>query len=278
MSKILVVGANGTVGSHLVNELVKLGQQVLKATSKKVQKADEVHLNLLTQEGLDQAISQVEKIFLLSPPGPTNQHEILIPIIKKAQEKNIKKIVLMTAMGADAVDEAPFRQAEKFLEKSGLIYNIIRPNWFMQNFNSFWLQGILQDQKIYLPVADGKGSFIDARDIASTASKLLTTSQFDNQAFVLTGSEALNHDEVALIMSEILRKKITFQDISPESMLDGLLKAGLTKDYSEFLLMILNFFKLGYSSAITDSVERITGRKPIRFSQYVTDHKSAWLK
>jgi uncharacterized protein YbjT (DUF2867 family) len=278
MSKILVVGANGTVGSHLVSELTKAGQQVLKATSKKAQKPDEVHLNLLTQEGLDQAVTQADKIFLLSPPGHTNQHEILIPIIKKAQEKKIKKIVLMTAMGADAVDEAPFRQAEKYLEKSGLAYNIIRPNWFMQNFNSFWLQGILQDQKIYLPVADGRGSFIDARDIAATAAKLLMTNQFDNQAFVLTGSESLNHDEVAVIMSEILKKKITYQDISEESMREGLLKAGLPKDYTEFLLMILNYFKLGYSAAITDNVEKITGRKPIRFSQYVIDHKDFWLK
>lgn len=278
MSKILVVGANGTVGSHLVSELTKAGQQVLKATSKKAQNSGEVHLNLLTQEGLDQAVAQADKIFLLSPPGYTNQHEILIPIIKKAQEKKIKKVVLMTAMGADAVDEAPFRKVEKFLEKSGLTYNIIRPNWFMQNFNSFWLQGILQDQKIYLPVADGRGSFIDARDIAATAAKLLMTNQFDNQAFVLTGSESLNHDEVAVIMSEILKKKITYQDVSPESMREGLLKAGLPKDYTEFLLMILNYFKLGYSAAITDNVEKITGRKPIRFSQYVVDHKDIWLK
>jgi len=278
MSKILVVGANGTVGSHLVSELTKAGQQVLKATSKKAQNSGEVHLNLLTQEGLDQAVAQADKIFLLSPPGYTNQHEILIPIIKKAQEKKIKKVVLMTAMGADAVDEAPFRKVEKFLEKSGLTYNIIRPNWFMQNFNSFWLQGILQDQKIYLPVADGRGSFIDARDIAATAAKLLMTNQFDNQAFVLTGSESFTHDEVAVIMSEILKKKITYQDVSPESMREGLLKAGLPKDYTEFLLMILNYFKLGYSAAITDNVEKITGRKPIRFSQYVVDHKDIWLK
>ena len=83
MSKILVVGANGTVGSHLVSELTKAGQQVLKATSKKAQNSGEVHLNLLTQEGLDQAVAQADKIFLLSPPGYTNQHEILIPIIKK---------------------------------------------------------------------------------------------------------------------------------------------------------------------------------------------------
>lgn len=277
MSQILVIGANGTVGTALVHELTKVGEQVIKATSRKPQGSNERHLNLVTKEGLDLVFEKIDRLFLLSPPGHTNQHELLIPILKKAQEKNIKKVVLMTAMGADALDEAPFRQVEKFLEKSGLTYNIIRPNWFMQNFNSFWIQGILQDQKIYLPVADAKGSFIDARDIASVAAKLLTTSKFDNQAFVLTGSQALNHSEVALMMSEILDKKITYQEITPEQMRDGLLKAGLPKDYTEFLLMILGFFKLGYSAAINDNVEKITGRKPISFAQYVNDYKKSWL-
>lgn len=277
MSKILVIGANGTVGSALTNDLIQVGEQVLKATSRKAEKPDEVHLNLLTQEGVEEAVAQVDKIFVMAPPGHTNQHELIIPLLKKAQEKKIKKVVLMTAMGADAIDDAPMRQVEKYLEKSGLTYNIIRPNWFMQNFNSYWIQGILQDQKIYVPVADAKGSFIDARDIAATAAKLLTSAQFDNKAFVLTGAEALTHTEVASIMSEILKKKITFVDIAPEKMREGLLAAGLPKDYADFLLMILNFFKLGYSQPITDHVEKITGRKPIKFSQYVADHKAAWL-
>lgn len=276
MSKILIIGANGTVGSALSKELEKQGQSILKATSQKPKSTNQIHLNLVTQQGLEEAISQVEKIFVLAPPGHTNQHELIIPVIQKAQEKKIKKIVLMTAMGADAVDEAPLRQAEKYLEKSGLTYNIIRPNWFMQNFNTFWIQGILQDQKIYLPVADAQGSFIDARDIAATAAKLLTTSQFDNQAFVLTGAEAFNHNQVASMMSEIIGKKISFQDISPDQMREGLLKAGLPKDYAEFLIMILGYFKMGYSAAITDNVEKITGRKPISFQQYVQDYKNSW--
>ncbi|MEZ4815305.1 MAG: hypothetical protein R3A80_08900 [Bdellovibrionota bacterium] len=38
---------------------------------------------------------------------------------------------------ANASEETPFRKAEVELENSGLNYNIIRPNWFFQNFNTF---------------------------------------------------------------------------------------------------------------------------------------------
>lgn len=276
MSTILVVGSSGTVGQQLSAQLEKEGHKVLKATSKTELKPNQVHLNVATKEGLDKAFENVDKAFFLAPPGFTNQHELLIPLIDEAKKRGLKKVVLMTAMGADAVDEAPMRQAEKYLEKSGLTYNIIRPNWFMQNFNTFWIQGILAEQKIFLPVAQAKGSFIDARDIAATAAKLLSTDQFNNQAFVLTGSEALNHDEVAQIMTEVLSKKISFVDIKPEQMLSGLLQAGVPKSYAEFLIMILGFFKEGYSSVVLDNVEKITGRKPITFKQYVQDYRQSW--
>jgi uncharacterized protein YbjT (DUF2867 family) len=276
MSTILVVGSSGTVGTQLSAQLEKEGHKVLKATSQTELKPNQVHLNLVTKAGLDKAFENVDKAFFLSPPGYTNQHELLIPLIDEAKKRGLKKVVLMTAMGADAVDEAPMRQAEKYLEKSGLAYNIIRPNWFMQNFNTFWIQGILAEQKIFLPVAKAKGSFIDARDIAATAAKLLTSTAFDNQAFNLTGGECLNHDEVAQIMSDVLGRKISFVDITPEQMRTGLLQAGLPKDYSEFLIMILGFFKEGYSSAILDNVEKITGRQPITFKQYVQDYRQSW--
>jgi len=278
MSKILVIGASGTVGTEIVKILKSKGQAVVEATSKKDLKPGQIHLNLLNQDGLENAFEGVDRVFLLSPPGHTNQDKILSPLIDMAKNKKVKKVVLMTAMGANAVDTAPLRVAEIKLEKSGLAYNIIRPNWFMQNFNSYWIQGINNDGKIYLPVAKAKGSFIDARDIAAVAAELLLTEKFNNQDFDLTGSDVLNHDQVADILSSGTGRKILYQEIEPATMRTGLLSAGLPKDYTEFMLMILDFFKQGYSERTTDAVEKITGRKPISFKKYVEDYKAAWAK
>lgn len=276
MEKILVLGASGTVGTELVNLLRQRNRKVLKATSKKPTDQDQVYLNLITHEGLD-AITDVDKLFLLSPPGHVNQDELLIPLIEKAKKSKIKKIVLMTAMGVDANPTSPLRKTEVYLEASGIPYNIIRPNWFMQNFNSYWIHGINHQGKILLPVEIAKGSFIDARDIASVAAVLLTEDRFNNQAFDLTGGEALNHDEVATLLSSVTQRKITFENITPSTMLEGLLHAGLPKAYAEFLLVILDFFRQGYSARITDSVEKITGKKPISFKSYASDYKKSWI-
>ncbi len=278
MSQVLVVGASGTVGTELVRILKSKGQKVVQATSKKDVQPGQVHLNLVTHEGIEDAFKNVDRVFLLSPPGHTNQHELLFPLVEMAQKIKAKKVVLMTAMGANAVNTAPLRQVEIKLEKSGLNYNIIRPNWFLQNFNSYWIQGINKDSKIYLPVESAKGSFIDARDIAAVAAELLLSDKFNNRDFDLTGPEALNHDQVAALISEVSNRKIQYQNITPDAMYSGLVSAGLPKDYAQFMLMILDFFKQGYSERTTDAVELITGRKPISVKQYTQDYKSAWTK
>jgi uncharacterized protein YbjT (DUF2867 family) len=279
MSRTLVIGANGTVGSELVRLLRAQPHPVVKATSRPVaDPATEVHLNLLTRAGLDAALQGVSKLFMLSPPGHTNQDELLTPVIDAAKALGVQKIVLMTAMGANADDNAPLRKAERHLEASGLAYNIIRPNWFMQNFNTFWIQGILEHGKIFLPVGTAKGSFIDARDIAAVAARLLGTDEYNQRDFDLTGAVALDHDAVAAILSTASGRTITYQDIPESDMRAALLQAGLPPAYTEFLLMILGYFKAGYAERTTDAVPMLLGRAPISLEQYAADYRSAWAK
>ena len=277
MSTTLVIGASGTVGSELSRLLAAQGQTVRRATSRAPGGADQVQIDLARGTGIAAALEGVERAFLLAPPGHTNQHELLGPVIEAARERGLRRVVLMSAMGANADDNAPLRRAELQLEASGLPWNVIRPNWFMQNFNTFWLHGIQTQGRILLPVGRAKGSFIDARDIAAVAAALLSRDDLADREFDLTGAEALDHDEVAAILSRETGRDIRYQEIPPEAMLDGLLQAGVPRDYAEFLVLILGFFKAGYAERTTDAVQAITGRAPRRFADYARDHRQAWL-
>ena len=277
MSTFLVIGASGTVGSELSRLLEAQGHAVRRATSRAPSAAGQVQVDVVARRGLVEAMAGADGAFLLAPPGHANQDELLVPLIDAAQAQGVRKAVLMSAMGANADESAPLRKAERHLEASSLAYNIIRPNWFMQNFHTFWLHGIQAQSRILLPVGRAKGSFIDARDIAAVAAQLLTGNDFVNREFDLTGPEALDHDQVAAILSRETGRTITFQDISPEAMREGLLGAGLPLAYAEFMILILGFFKAGYSERTTDAVQQITGRAPGRLERYAHDHRAAWV-
>jgi uncharacterized protein YbjT (DUF2867 family) len=276
MTTTLVIGANGQIGSALASLLAAQGQTVRRATSRTASKAAEVTVNLATGEGLAAALAGADQMFLMTPPGFANHDELLIPAIDAAKAAGVRKVLLLSAMGANADDNIPLRRAELHLERSGLAWNVIRPNWFMQNFHTFWLHGIQTAGQIFLPVGDAKGSFIDTRDIAAVAAKLLSGDDFVNAAHDLTGSESLDHHQVATVLSKAAGRTIGYTDIPEDAMRQGLLGAGLPAAYAEFLLVILGAFKAGYSAAITDSVQRITGKAPILLEQYAQEHKAHW--
>tara|TARA_Y100000294_G_C8564559_1_gene340318 strand:- start:3156 stop:3566 length:411 start_codon:yes stop_codon:yes gene_type:complete len=136
----------------------------------------------------------------------------------------------------------------------------------------------LEERKIKLPAGDAKVSFIDSRDISSVAVKLLTTDEFVNKEFNLTGPESINHREVADAIENEIGETVEYKEVEPQVLGDVLLNVGLPKDYVDFMLLIFGYLKEGYNSQITNSVEEIIGRKPISLNQYVADNKKSWLK
>ena len=184
----------------------------------------------------------------------------------------------MTAMGANANEASPFRRAEVELEKSGLDFNIIRPNWFFQNFATFWVQGINEAGRILLPAGKAKVSFIDSRDIAAVAAKLIVSDAFNGEALDLTGPEAIDHAQVAQAIAKAAGRPVTYQETSSEDLKRGLLSAGAPEDYANFLVTIMGFLREGYAAPVTSNVERVTGKKARGLIDYVNDFKVVWQK
>lgn len=280
-NKTLILGGSGQIGKEVIKFLSK-DNYSLRVTSSKNLTSDQPNLeyvqyNVLNSEKVDSLFAGVDKAFFMVPAGLGDQYSILKPLLDSAIKAKLKKIVLLTAMGADADPTGPYALAEQQLIKSGINYNIVRPNWFMQNFTSFWLAGIKNDQKIYVAAKDAKTSFIDTRDISEVIATLLSTDRFDNQAFVLTGTESLTHNEVANILTEVTNKKIDYINITSEDLANALKQAGMKDDFVAFFVLIQNYLAEGYNSATTDNVELILGRKPRTFLEFARDHKAHWV-
>ncbi|TGL64319.1 NAD(P)H-binding protein [Leptospira sarikeiensis] len=281
--KVFVYAGTGHISGLVIKKLLDLGHEVYAGTRKPEEgkKSNGLHWVFAdaTQpnKGLE-ILEKVERAFFLSPPGYTDQYSVLNPWFEKAKSVKLKKTVLMSAMGVDfAPPEAPFRKLELSLENSGLSYTILRPNWFMQNFQTYWISSILKDKKIYFPAGDAKTSFIHADDIASSVVSVLLDDSFNGKGLTLTGKEAITHGEVADKISKHTGLKIGYEDISPETFKSGLLEAGLPEDYASFMVFIAGALKEGHASPILNTVKEITGKEPISFDQYAEENKKVWL-
>ena len=172
---------------------------------------------------------------------------------------------------------APLRQAELHLELRGWRGTSSARTGSCRTSTPSGCTASRQQGKILLPVGKAKGSFIDARDIAAVAAALLTSDDFDNREFDLTGAEALDHDEVAAILSRETGRTIRFQDITPEAMLAGLLGAGLPRRLRRVPAAHPRLLQGRLRRAHHRRRAAITGRAPRRFAAYAKDYRSAWL-
>lgn len=272
--KILVIGATGNVGAPLVAELLRRGEKVKAASRNAAARlpagAEAVRLELADPSTLEAALVGIDRIYALAPAGSTDPLTPLKPVVEAAAARGIK-IVLQTAMGVDADDSIPFRRLELLLERSGAPFVILRPNWFTDNFATYWGAGVVEAGEIRLPAGEGKTSFIDARDIAAAAAGALTSNAHDGKAFVLTGPEALSYADAAELLSHALGRRVVYRAVDDRTFVTEAVAGGVPRDYAELLAAIFHPVAQGWTAAVTDSVEWLSGNPPRSVQASIAD-------
>lgn len=271
----LVLGATGHVGRPLVRTLVAAGADVVAASRSgaPVEGAPGVRFDFAEAGSVAAALDGVDRVFVLAPTGTTDAVAILDPVVRAAAARGAK-IVFMSAFGANASDEIPYRQVELAIERSGAPFVILRPNWFADNFHTFWRAG-LDHGVIAVPAGEGRSSFIDTRDIAESAAAALLSSRFDGRAFDLTGPEALGYADAAAILSEVLGRPIAYRPVDDDGFVGILVGAGVPEGYARFLASIFHPVREGWTAVVTDSVAALTGHAPRTLATYARDNAAA---
>jgi uncharacterized protein YbjT (DUF2867 family) len=287
---ILVTGATGTVGREVVNQLSNLKSDFkIKAAVRSVenakkienfQRVEHVQIDYETQEGLQAAFKEADKLFLLTHASPKSaDHET--NLITEAKKSGIRHIVKQSIMGADLKADVEamrlHRQTEKVIEESGIPYTFLRPNEFMQGFINFQASSIKNNGAFYVPAEDSKVSFVDARDIASVAvNALVDGEEHFNKTYMITGSEALSYYRAAEILSNATGKKIDYVNISDQEARGAMKEVGLDDWLIDTISDLYTLYRKGYASHVSPAIEEVTGKKPKTFARFAKDYAEAF--
>lgn len=277
---ILVTGASGTVGRHVVAELVRLGQRI-RALSRKpsfdLQPAclEVARFDYADPTTFEPALRDVDRLFLLAPTGYVDSNRFTAAFLELALSR-VDKVVVISVQGADAGFASSHHALEQRIERSGVPFVILRPTWFADNFHTFWLPGIVRDGIIPLPAAESRSAFVDARDVASCAVRALTTPDHDGRRFVLTGPTALTYGEAANVLSSASGRVIRYVDVAEEVFERDVVQAGMPPDYAKLIVGLLRLVRNGVTSEITAAVRGLTGEAPRSFEQYAAHYAAHW--
>jgi uncharacterized protein YbjT (DUF2867 family) len=166
---------------------------------------------------------------------------------------------------------------EQYLRACGAAYTFLRCSFFMQNLNTTHRAEICDRDEIYIPAGRARTSFIDVRDIGAVAALALTQPGHENQAYDLTGGEALDYYQVAALFSQVLGRKITYMD---PSALAFFLRQ--TRKFPLAYALVTTWLYLstrgGMAERVTGEVRRLLGREPITLRRYIQDYRGSWEK
>ena len=281
---VLVTGATGNVGSELVRLLRNSGVRVRAAvpnlTSAKERLGSGIDLapfDFRRPDTFGRAFAGIRKLFLVRPPAISRTQRFINPAIDAAKRAGVEHIVFLSLLGAERNPMVPHRSIERHLETSGLAWTFLRPSFFMQNLSTTHREEIRQRGEIFVPAGEGRTSFIDTRDIAAVAAKVLTKGGYRNATYLLTGSEALDYHQVAEIFSEVLGWTIAYSDPSPLAFAQRMRARGHPWGFVAVMIGIYTVCRVGLADTVTDDAERLLDRAPNTLRRFVEDHRALWM-
>ncbi|MFB6415981.1 MULTISPECIES: SDR family oxidoreductase [Bradyrhizobium] len=282
---ILVTGATGTIGRHVVEQLVKRGADV-RALVRDPAKANlpagvaVSQGDLLDVDSVRGALSGVSTLFLLNAVVPDEFTQALIAL-NLAREAGVAQVVYLSVIHSDRYVNVPHLAGkfgvERKIEQMGFNATILRPAYFMNN--DVTIKDVVLGYGVYpMPIGSKGLAMIDARDIGEIAAiELVRREQAATPLPLarinLVGPDVLTGGKAAGIWSEVLGRTVAYP---------GDETAGFEKNLRQFMpswmafdmrLMSERFLTLGMIPDAGD-VERLTeilGRPLRTYRDFVSE-------
>ncbi|MCM3882514.1 SDR family oxidoreductase [Frankia sp. R82] len=274
---ILVTGASGAVGRHLVTALLEQGRAV-RALSRDPEKASlpaavEIVAGDLTDTAAlgDAVFDGVERAFVFPADGGID------PFVAAAVTAGVKRFVVLSSLAAakehprdeGSVSQLHHTAVEQAVTSRTDAWTILRPGTFANNLLS-WAWPIRNDWPIRAPHVQSAQAPIHEADIADAAAVALLHDDWIGQAIPLTGPQSLTRAEQVAAIGAGLGRELRLEEITP---------AQFRTDVAAFIPESIITMLLDYwhdtrtePDRVRAGVTELTGRPGRTLEQWARDH------
>lgn len=225
---VLLTGATGFVGGHMVKALRAAGQPVrclvrspVKARAQGLANVELAPGDILTPESLAAAMQGIEKVIhlvgIILERGEATFDRVHYQgtrnVLAAAKQAGVKRYLQMSALGARADARAtPYQrskwQAEQEVAASGIPYVILRPSIIFGPGDGFVTQMVNMIRKAPLIPIVGTGDYklqpIYVENVCQAFVQALTSEKATNKVFALGGPEVLSYESIIDIIARTI--------------------------------------------------------------------------
>jgi uncharacterized protein YbjT (DUF2867 family) len=281
---VLVTGATGNVGRHLVTQLMQTGRAVRAAhragtpPAAVPEGAQVVTFDYTRPATWGPAFAGVSVMFVVRPPHLGAVRRDMVPALEAARAAGVDHMVLLSLQGVGRNPVLPHARLEKWLRHSGIGWTFVQPSFFMENLSTIHAGDIRDRDELMVPAGDGRTAFVAARDVAAVAAAAVSDpAAHRGRAWTPTGPTALTYQAVAEILTEVLGRPIGYRRPGPLAYARHARRAlGMPWPMVGVTTVIYGTARLGLAAGLTTDVERVTGRPPASFQDWAAEHAGTW--
>lgn len=221
-------------------------------------------------------------------------------VIDTAKACGVKRICYTSFVGAGSTaeneEDIPFlprdhHYVEQQIYASGLQYSIQRNYLYADNIPNFFAPSWKFTENRWLTNTHGaRGAYVSRDDCGRVQAALLLGRGEPNHVYDVTGPEAVSHEEIFDFMCKETGYKAEFVDMTDEELKTYWLGRGLPVNvYGDFsqlpmklcigdLLCSGETVANGSMSKTSDTVEKLTGRKPTHWKEAMLKYRDIFPK
>jgi len=283
---ILVTGATGQIGYHLMEALADAGADATAMVRVEAKAADlpgspEHVVGTLDGPPPPEVLQTFDRVFLLSPAheGQVELELIFIDALLTAGHRpHIVKIAAdgFEDPGCDVRFMRNHREIAVHLEATGLPVTYIAESIHMENLLEA-ADTIREQGTIFAPAGQARIGFVAVSDVAKVAAHVLTTDGHEHQTYALTGHEALTYSDVAARVSAVFAREVDYEDMPEHVAREQMLASGLSPWQCGGTIELYEWIRDGGADTVTSSVRDVTGQDPHSLDDWLSEMRSEFL-